>query len=93
MVLLMVPFEIFNLAGMVLFFLMLTNRQAVPIPPIFVPAMTMVAIYGALELALGLFGSSGIAHFAHLGGMVGGFLMIRYWRGQPPFPPRGPRRR
>jgi len=27
----------------------------------------------------------GIAHFAHLGGMVGGFLMIRYWRGQPPF--------
>ena len=32
----------------------------------------------------------GVAHFAHLGGMVGGFLMIRYWRGQPPF---GRRRR
>ena len=29
--------------------------------------------------------NSGVAHFAHLGGMLGGFLMIRYWRGQPPF--------
>ena len=26
-----------------------------------------------------------VAHFAHLGGMLGGFLMIRYWRRQPPF--------
>ena len=26
--------------------------------------------------------NSGVAHFAHLGGMVGGLLMIRYWRGQ-----------
>ena len=33
----------------------------------------------------GLYGRSGIAHFAHLGGMLGGFLMIRYWRGQAPF--------
>jgi membrane associated rhomboid family serine protease len=31
-----------------------------------------------------------VAHFAHLGGMVGGFLMIRYWRKQSPF---GSRRR
>ena len=38
-----------------------------------------------LELGLGLMGGGGVAHFAHLGGMVGGFLMIRYWRGQPPF--------
>ena len=29
--------------------------------------------------------SGKVAHFAHLGGMVGGFFMIRYWRGQPPF--------
>ena len=28
---------------------------------------------------------NGVAHFAHLGGMLGGYLMIRYWRGQPPF--------
>ena len=33
----------------------------------------------------GRHGASGIAHFAHLGGMLGGFLMIRYWRGQLPF--------
>jgi membrane associated rhomboid family serine protease len=27
---------------------------------------------------------SGVAHFAHLGGMVGGFIMLRYWRGGGP---------
>jgi membrane associated rhomboid family serine protease len=27
----------------------------------------------------------GVAHFAHLGGMLGGFLMIRYWQGRSPF--------
>jgi membrane associated rhomboid family serine protease len=42
-------------------------------------------VFGGLELLLGLQGSSGVAHFAHLGGMVGGFLMIRWWRKQPPF--------
>jgi membrane associated rhomboid family serine protease len=30
-----------------------------------------------------MFGNA--AHLAHLGGMVGAFLLIRYWRGQPPF--------
>jgi membrane associated rhomboid family serine protease len=30
---------------------------------------------------LGVTGSAaGIAHFAHLGGMLGGYLLIRYWR-------------
>jgi membrane associated rhomboid family serine protease len=38
-----------------------------------------------------LSGRSGVAHFAHLGGMLGGFLMIRWWRGQSPF--GGTRRR
>src|SRR3989344_1124584 len=38
-------------------------------------------------------GASGVAHFAHLGGMLGGWLMLRYWRGQTPFNRRGPRRR
>jgi len=37
-------------------------------------------------LILGVTGTqAGVAHFAHLGGMLGGYLMIRYWRGQPPF--------
>jgi membrane associated rhomboid family serine protease len=80
-VLLLMPSQVLNIAGMVLFFVMFTNRQAVPIPPVFVPAMTLVAIYGALELFLGLFmRSGGIAHFAHLGGLLGGWLMMAWWR-------------
>ena len=34
----------------------------------------------------------GVAHFAHLGGMFFGWLLIRYWRGQPPFGRKGPPR-
>jgi membrane associated rhomboid family serine protease len=88
MLLMMLPFQLFNILGMVLFFMLMTNRQAVPIPPIQIPAMTMVMIYGGLELVLGLFFRGGVAHFAHLGGMVGGWLMIRYWRKLPPFSSR-----
>jgi membrane associated rhomboid family serine protease len=62
------------------------NRVIMPLfPPIPMKARTFVIVFGVLELVLGLGGSRGVAHFAHLGGMVGGFLMIRYWRGQPPF--------
>ena len=49
----------------------------------FVPRTALVE--SCVELLLGLFYRSGIAHFAHLGGMVGGWLMIRYWRRLPPF--------
>jgi membrane associated rhomboid family serine protease len=81
------------LFGLLLAFGMLfPNRIIVPlIPPIPMKARTFVIVFGALELVLGLSGSSGVAHFAHLGGMLGGFLMIRYWRGQLPF--GGSRRR
>jgi membrane associated rhomboid family serine protease len=74
------------------FGMLFPHRQVMLIiPPIPLKARTLVIAYGALELFLGVFGSQeGIAHFAHLGGMLGGFLMIRYWRGQPPF--RGRRR-
>ncbi len=55
------------------------------IPPIPMPAWLFVTLYGMLELYLGISGSqAGVAHFAHLGGMVGGYLMIRRWRGRPP---------
>ena len=84
MLLMMVPSQIFSLIGFVLFFMLLTNRQAVPIPPMPIPAMTMVAIYGGIELVLGLFFRTGIAHFAHLGGMIGGWLLIKYWRSRGP---------
>jgi membrane associated rhomboid family serine protease len=78
--------------GMVLYFMLMINRQAVPIPPVLISATVFVAIYGGIELILGIFFRTGVAHFAHLGGMLGGWLMIRYWRGQPPFT-GGPRRR
>lgn len=44
-------------------------------------AKYFVILYGAIELFYGLSGSaSNIAHFAHLGGMIFGFFLIRYWR-------------
>ena len=56
------------------------RRMLLLIPPIPMPAWLLVTLYGALELFLGVFGSAqGIAHFAHLGGMATGFLMILYW--------------
>ena len=80
------------LFGLLLAFGMLfPNRIIMPLfPPIPMKARTFVVVFGVLELVLGLSGRSGVAHFAHLGGMLGGFLMIRYWRGQAPF--GGPRR-
>lgn len=73
------------------------NRQVMLlIPPIPMKARTMAFVYGALEVYMllppsvpgvgpmnYLFGN--VAHLAHLGGMLGGWLTIRYWRGQPPF--------
>jgi membrane associated rhomboid family serine protease len=52
-----------------------------------------VIVFGVIELVLGVTGTAaGIAHFAHLGGMLFGWLLIRYWRGQPPFKRRPPPR-
>ncbi|MFA5684044.1 MAG: rhomboid family intramembrane serine protease [Lysobacteraceae bacterium] len=74
--------------GLLLAFgMMFPNRQVMLlIPPIPMKARTLVIAYGALELYMGVTGSrSGIAHFAHLGGMLFGFLLIQYWRGRWPF--------
>jgi membrane associated rhomboid family serine protease len=50
-------------------------------PPIPMKAKYMVVLFGFLELYLGLSGSApGIANFAHLGGMLFGFLLIRHWK-------------
>lgn len=55
-------------------------------PPIPMPAWVFVMLYGSVELVLGITGTqSGVAHFAHLGGMLGGFLLIRQWRRRPPY--------
>ncbi|MEO8316270.1 MAG: rhomboid family intramembrane serine protease, partial [Pseudomonadota bacterium] len=52
-------------------------------PPIPMPAWLFVTLYGLLELYLGVSGRQAeVAHFAHLGGMIGGLLLILYWRQQ-----------
>jgi membrane associated rhomboid family serine protease len=44
------------------------------------PAWLFVTLYGLLELYLGVTGSGqGVAHFAHLGGMAAGALLLVYW--------------
>ncbi|MBQ4280247.1 MAG: rhomboid family intramembrane serine protease [Rikenellaceae bacterium] len=50
----------------------------IPIP---VKAKYFVIGYGVLELLSGVVGTSpGIAHFAHVGGMLWGYLLLRYWK-------------
>lgn len=49
--------------------------------PVPVKAKWMVVIWGGMELLLGMSSASdGIAHFAHLGGMLFGFMLIAYWK-------------
>ena len=51
------------------------------IPPIPMKARTFVFVFAVVELVFGVTGTaSGVAHFAHLGGMLGGWLMILYRR-------------
>ena len=50
-------------------------------PPIPMKAKYMVVLFGLLELYLGLSGRApGIANFAHLGGMLFGFLLLQRWK-------------
>ena len=77
-----------GLFGLLIGFAMIfPNRKITPLlPPIPMPAWMFVTLYGVIELTLGVTGNvNGVAHFAHLGGLFGGWLVIRYWRGQPPF--------
>ena len=54
-------------------------------PPIPIKAKWFVIGYGAVELFAGVTGTMmGVAHFAHLGGMVTGYLLLRFWRGGVP---------
>jgi membrane associated rhomboid family serine protease len=69
--------------GLLLAFAWYNPRQrliVLPIP-IPIPAWLLVTLYGLVELFLGVTGyAAGIAHFAHLGGMLGGAISILYWR-------------
>ena len=62
------------------------RRVLLLFPPIPLPARVFVFGFAALELFLGVTQTAaGIAHFAHLGGMLGGWLMIQYRRSGFPF--------
>jgi membrane associated rhomboid family serine protease len=58
------------------------RRKVIPLfPPIPMPAWLFATLYAGVELFLGVTGTlSGVAHFAHLGGMVGSALVIMNWR-------------
>ena len=62
--------------------LLFPKRKVVPlIPPLPMPAWLFATLYAGIELFLGVTGSlSGVAHFAHLGGMVGSALVVTQWR-------------
>ena len=49
-------------------------------PPIPMPAWLFATLYAGLELFMGITGAqSNVAHFAHLGGMIGSGLLLAYW--------------
>lgn len=62
--------------------LMFPHRKVVPlIPPIPMPAWVFATIYAGVELFMGVTGTfAGVAHFAHLGGMIGSALVVSQWR-------------
>ena len=50
-------------------------------PPVSMKAKWFVLIFAAIELFTGVTGTGGgIAHFAHLGGLIFGFILILYWK-------------
>ena len=49
-------------------------------PPISLKAKWFVLIFAAIELVMGFSGGDGVAHFAHLGGMLFGLILILIWR-------------
>ena len=74
--------------GILLAFGMLFPRRTIVllIPPIPMPAIVFVILYALLELFSGIFGTNqGVAHFAHLGGMIGAYLTFRHWRKREQF--------
>jgi membrane associated rhomboid family serine protease len=83
--------------GLLLGFALMFPRERLAIYGILpMPAWLLVTLYGLLELYLGVTGTlPGVAHFAHLGGMAGGALILLLWRGhaRPPSSPRPVTRR
>ncbi len=61
---------------------MLFPNQEIFIFPLPMPikAKWLIIGYFVIELGMGIMSNDGVAHFAHLGGMIFGFLLIMYWR-------------
>jgi len=70
--------------GVLLAFALFFPQQRIAIYGVIpMPAWLFVTLYGVLELVLGVTNTqAGVAHFAHLGGMLGGALLIFFWRAQ-----------
>ena len=80
-----------GLFGILLAFGMMFPRVEVMLLflPVPIEARYLVIGYGAIELINGISNpNTGVAHFAHLGGMLFGIVMILYWRGQLPLRPK-----
>ena len=74
--------------GLVLAYgLLFPHQKAAIFPiPMLLSARTVAIIYGLFALGYGVFAmDGGVRHLPHLGGMLVGWLLIRYWRSQPPF--------
>lgn len=77
--------------GILLAFGMLCPHEKMLIFPVPVPmpAWLMVTGYALFELVAGVSGwQADVAHFAHLGGLVGGFVLMQYWFGRLPIKPK-----
>ena len=55
--------------------------MALVFPPVRMKAKWFVLIFAGIELLMGITGTqAGVAHFAHLGGLVVGLILILYWK-------------
>jgi membrane associated rhomboid family serine protease len=72
------------MAVLVAFGMFFPNQRLIIFPiPVPIKAWIAVILYGLFDLVMGVSqANSGIAHFAHIGGLVTGFVMIRYWMAQ-----------
>ena len=59
------------------------RRITLIIPPVDMSMRTFIIGFVAITIGFALFG--GLNELAHLGGMLGGWLVLRYWAGKPPF--------
>jgi membrane associated rhomboid family serine protease len=61
------------------------ERLLLLFPPVILKAKWFVILFGAIELWTGVTGTApGVAHFAHLGGMLFGYMLLLHWRTHPP---------